>query len=257
MANDDLFWNATVEELANGYAFDPVTEKYICLFCNKHFEAGIVYPVDNALYEARKAIIHHIEESHSSTFEQLLNMNKKYTGLSDHQKELLQYFKQGLNDKDIVKKLNVGSTSTIRNHRFKFKEKEKQAKIFLAIMMQLSKSAGKKKDKEEFIHFHKEAKMVDERYAITHEEREKILSTYFKQGLDGSLANFPSKEKRKIVILQHIISRFDSDKVYSEKEVNDILQPIYHDYATIRRYLIEYGFMKRNKECTQYWINKN
>ena len=43
-------------------------------------------------------------------------------------------------------------------------------------------------------------------------------------------------------------------KKYSEKEVNQILESIYDDFATIRRYLIEYGFMSRNKECTKYWL---
>lgn len=28
------------------------------------------------------------------------------------------------------------------------------------------------------------------------------------------------------------------------------------DYVTIRRYLIEYGFMERTNDCKEYWINE-
>lgn len=109
---------------------------------------------------------------------------------------------------------------------------------------------------EEFVPIHKGAKMVDDRYAITVEEREKVLNTYFKQGIDGPLESFPSKEKRKIIVLQQIMNRFDRSKKYTEKEVNEILKQIYADYVTIRRYLIEYGFMDRNKDCTEYWVKQ-
>lgn len=35
---------------------------------------------------------------------------------------------------------------------------------------------------------------------------------------------------------------------------NEKLKSIYTDFAIIRRSLIDYGFMKRNKDCTEYWI---
>ncbi len=38
----------------------------------------------------------------------------------------------GLNDKEIVKEMDGGSTSTIRNHRFTLREKMKQAKVFFS-----------------------------------------------------------------------------------------------------------------------------
>lgn len=186
-------------------------------------------------------------------FEYLLHLDKKYTGLSNHQKELLHYFKRGLSDKEIIKQQNGGSPSTVRNHRFKLKEKEKQAKVFLAIMELLNRNSNEK-DRNNFVSFHKGAKMVDERYVTTEEEKQKILSTYFKQGLDGSLDSFPSKEKRKLIVLQNIMKRFEPNRKYTEKEINSILKMIYADYVTIRRYLIEYGFMDRSKDCTEYWV---
>ncbi|GAA0337892.1 DUF2087 domain-containing protein [Bacillus carboniphilus] len=252
MLDEELFWNASIEDLSRGYLYDAESEQYICLICKQSYEDGVIYQRESVLLEAKKAIAYHIEDAHTSMFDYLLDMDKKYTGLSEHQKELLQFFKRGLTDKEIVKETGGGSTSTIRNHRFKFKEKEKQAKVFLTIMNVLKNE--KEKDNSELINFHKGAKMVDERYAITVEEREKVLKTYFKEGLEGPLDSFPSKEKRKIIILQHIIKRFELNKKYTEKDINTILKSIFHDFATIRRYLIEYGFMDRSKDCTEYWI---
>ncbi|MDL4840223.1 DUF2087 domain-containing protein [Aquibacillus rhizosphaerae] len=251
MGNQEPFWNATIDELSDGYIQSG--DEYVCLLCSERFEDGIIYPMDGTLYEAKKAIARHIEEIHTSVLHFFLDLDKKYTGLSDHQNELLHYFSKGLSDKEIVKELNGGSPSTIRNHRFKLKEKEKQAKVFLALMNLLNKKADKKTE-DNFVSFHKGAKMVDERYAITEEEKQKVLSTYFKQGTDGKLDTFPSKEKRKLIVLQSIVKRFDRNKKYGEKEINEILKPIYSDFATIRRYLIEYGFMNRSKDCTEYWV---
>lgn len=251
MTNVERFWNATVDELSNGYIQSD--GEYVCLLCSERFVDGIIYPMDGTLYEAKKAVARHIKEAHISVFDFLLKMDKKYTGLSDHQKDLLHFFSKGLSDKEIVKELNGGSPSTVRNHRFKLKEKEKQAKVFLALMNLLNKKVDKQTE-DNFVSFHKGAKMVDERYAITEEEKQKVLSTYFKQGTDGRLDTFPSKEKRKLIVLQNIVNRFDFNKKYSEKEINETLKTIYSDFATIRRYLIEYGFMERSKDCTEYWI---
>ena len=119
----------------------------------------------------------------------------------------------------------------------------------------LNKKSHQESD-HKFIHFHKGATMVDDRYAITEAEKKKVLSTYFKEGLDGHLDKFPSKEKRKLIVLQNIMNHFELNTVYSEKEINHILKPVYSDFVTIRRYLIEYGFMERSKDGAEYWIKK-
>ncbi|WP_370453212.1 DUF2087 domain-containing protein [Oceanobacillus sp. CFH 90083] len=255
MTYNNHFWDATVEELSSGYTFDENTGNYVCLLCNEHFEDGIIYPMDGTLYEAKKAVSQHIEQEHGSVFDYLIQLDKKYTGLTEHQKELLTLFYQGLTDKEIVQMQNGGSPSTIRSHRFNLKEKEKRAKVFLTLMNLLNKESHQESD-DTFIHFHKGAKMVDDRYAITEAEKKKVLSTYFKEGLDGQLDKFPSKEKRKLIVLQNIMTHFELNKVYSEKEINHILTPVYSDFVTIRRYLIEYGFMERSKDGMEYWVKK-
>lgn len=142
----EIFWNASVEELKKGYVFKEDTEEYICLLCGKSFEKGIIYPENDIMYDAGKYIEVHISKEHSSTFEFLLNLDKKYTGLTEHQKNLLKFFQMGYSDSDIVKEQEGGSTSTIRNQRFTLREKERQAKVFLAIM-ELLRVKPVKKDK--------------------------------------------------------------------------------------------------------------
>ena len=242
--------NSTILELQNGYRFDQHAKSYACLFCRQTYQQGIIYPMGEVLYEAEKAMLQHIQQSHGSVFDTLIQLDKKYTGLSDVQREMLQLFHQGLSDKEILERSSSGSISTIRQHRFKLKEKERQAKIFLALMANLENSRVPLTDSP----VHKEEIIVDSRYGITENEREKVLQTYFKNGLDGAVDIFPSKEKRKIMVLQHILKRFDQDKKYSEQEVNDIIKTAHDDYVTVRRYFIEYGFMDRNSDGSQYWV---
>jgi len=247
----DLFWNASVAELQRGYIYCQQSQEYTCLICGHKFIKGIIYSDGVTYFEAEKFMELHIHLEHSSTFEYLLSLDKRFTGLTDHQKTLLTHFYQGLSDAEIVQQTGGGSTSTIRNHRFTLREKEKQAKVFLAIMGMVD---AKPVQQPQFITIHKTATMIDERYAITKEDNEKILHAYFEQGLSGPLSEFPGKEKRKLVILRHIIKRFEANRQYTEKEVNSILKEVYPDYVTLRRYLIEYGFMDRLKDGSQYWL---
>ena len=96
--------------------------------------------------------------------------------------------------------------------------------------------------------------MVDERYMTTNEEAEKIIRTFFASEDPLQLKTFSAKEKNKLVILRRISEQFEKDRKYNEKEVNEILKAIYSDYTTIRRYLIEYGFMERTDNCKEYWL---
>lgn len=248
---DELFWNASIDEIKQGYLYNHKLQNYICLICGEKFEKGVIYPQGNALYDAERAVKNHIDMEHGSVFEYLISMNKKYTGLTDIQNELLRHFYEGLSDKEIVEKTSGGSTSTIRNHRFRLKEKEKQAKVFLSIMALLENE--REKD-ESLIDIHKGATMVDERYAITEAERESVIKRYFKDEGKGRLTALPRKEKRKIIVLSHISKKFENTMNYTEKEVNDILKKVDADYVTLRRYLIEYGFLNRTDDCSRYWV---
>ena len=98
------------------------------------------------------------------------------------------------------------------------------------------------------------AVMVDERYAVTRKEYEDVIGKYFPDGPDGMLTEFPAKEKRKLAILTHLSGRFESGVRYTEKQLTEILKIANADHATLRRYLIEYGFMDREKDGSAYWL---
>lgn len=251
MELSDLFWNASLDELKRGYI--QKKETYICLLCGEGYEKGIVYPHEGLFYEAERYMGLHIEQSHGSVFEYLIGLDKKLTGITDHQNNLLRLFYQGKSDTEVQKELGIGSASTIRHHRFTLKEKERQARTFLAMMELL-----KEKDQHApaFIPVHKTATMVDDRYNITQDEQRKIVEKFFPEGPTGPLTKFPLKQKEKLIVLREIIKHIESERVYTEKELNEILQVIYGDYVMIRRYLIEYGLLDRKPDGSEYWVMK-
>ena len=245
---NELFWNCTLEELKRGYVYLDKEETYICLICGHNYDAGEIYLQDDKYYDAKKMMTYHIQNIHDGMFNYLINMNKKYTELSENQEAVLKCIKEGMNDSEISFQLKL-SKSTIRNYRFKFREREKQAKVFMAIMELIN---SRNKVEYHSIEPHKTATMIDDRYDITEQEAKKILGRYFDGA--GKLIDFPSKEKRKIMILSKISQNFKEGVEYTEKEVNRILERIYHDYVLIRRYLIEYGYMDRNTDGSKYWM---
>ncbi|SFL35906.1 group I intron endonuclease [Paenibacillus sp. 1_12] len=262
MFESELLWRVPLEELKQGYTLDESTDSFICLICGDQFEKGIIYKADELYYEAEKFTNLHIANEHGSMFHYLIGLNKKLTGLSDLQKNLLQLFYDGHSDNEIVSKLDGGSASTIRNHRFALREKEKQARLFVAIMDLLEKRSGsssKKSERTSKQHsgaVHRPIAVRDHSFAIADEEYKDTILKYFTEGLDGPITSFPSKEKKKFIILQHLISRFKAGRRYTEKEVNMLLEQAYPDYVTLRRYMIEYELMDREPDGSAYWVKE-
>ena len=252
--NKELFWDATIEEVKRGFIEEG--ESYKCIICEDEFTKGRIYEIDSMLYDAKKATELHIEKSHGSSLEYLLGMNSTFTGISEVQRELLVLIASGLTDKEIALKIGVAH-STIRNHRFKLREKEKQARLFLA-MMEIISSGTKKKikilEKDALCDAHKTATTLDDRYNITDKEKESIIKNYMDE--NGAVKTYPAKEKKKIIVLAEIVKNFSKGRKYSEKEINSMLKRIYEDYATIRRALIEYGFIERTNDCSSYWVKE-
>ena len=77
---------------------------------------------------------------------------------------------------------------------------------------------------------------------LSQEEKEKILKTFFK---DGKLDQMPAQAKKKLVIFEELAKNFEFGKTYTEFEVTKILKPIYFDFATVRRDLVDNGFLSR------------
>lgn len=251
----DRFWRASLTDLKRGYMLEEDNHslgRFICLIDGMVCEKGVIYQEEGVFYEAERYMQHYIQQHHTSMFSYLVELDKKWTGMTEIQSGMVQSFYQGRSDTEIVAEVG-GSKSTIRNHRFALREKTKQAKVFLAIMELLEEQQN---DPAPLVSVHRTATMVDERYAVTEKESQDILKQYFKEGLDGRLSEFPRKEKRKIVILRHLMNGFNPGTKYTEKEVNAVLKRSYADYVTLRRYMIEYGFMDRLDDGSQYWVKQ-
>lgn len=89
-------------------------------------------------------------------------------------------------------------------------------------------------------------------FNVSDKEREQTLKNLFRQGPDGPLDVFPSKEKRKFIVAEHLANRFEIGKTYSEQEVNEILKRAHPDFATIRRFFVDNRLMERSDDGRVY-----
>jgi hypothetical protein len=68
------------------------------------------------------------------------------------------------------------------------------------------------------------------------------------------LVRLPNKRGKTVVILRWLATLFEHDRLYSEAEVNEVLKSIYaEDYVSLRRDLIDIGFLRREKSGDRYW----
>ncbi len=63
----------------------------------------------------------------------------------------------------------------------------------------------------------------------------------------GKLTAFPKKQEQIVTIMNEIALKFEPEREYKEQEVNVILEEINEDYCTIRRTLVDYGYLSRDK----------
>ena len=238
--------DAAIDELINGYVYGYLynrglcdkTKGYICLFCNTGFDEDGIFTAGKLTVNAKKAVRLHIDKEHGHIFSNLLAFDKNKTGLTDTQKEFLECCYSGLNDKEIAEKMNI-SASTVRYQRFNFREKVKQAKMILALSELLERELELWGD------------------PAKPDENEKTLEMLFESLSPLKLKTFDYKKKKdekRQLILKTIVNQFEKDKKYTHKEVDAILKEIYHDYATLRRFLVDYGYMERTDDCLEYWV---
>lgn len=68
---------------------------------------------------------------------------------------------------------------------------------------------------------------------------------------DGRLVTIPSSHAKRLVVLDVIVQDFEPDTHYAEREVNAILSRWHPDYAALRRWLVDVGFLDRDHG--DYW----
>lgn len=77
---------------------------------------------------------------------------------------------------------------------------------------------------------------------------QKVLNTFME---NGRITQLPSRRKKQLVIMQWVVEQFEYDVRYPEAELNERLKEFNEDFASLRRYLIDYKLMAREKNV--YW----
>jgi hypothetical protein len=75
-----------------------------------------------------------------------------------------------------------------------------------------------------------------------------VLRTFMPR---GRLEQIPATRGKRLVVLDHVARVFDPGVRYPEKDVNALLRAFHPDYAALRRYLVDEGFLAR--ERGEYW----
>ena len=72
----------------------------------------------------------------------------------------------------------------------------------------------------------------------------------------GRLKVFPAKRKKKLSALAYLAGKFEQGKIYTEREVNKLLNQwhLFGDPATLRRELYNNRFLDREANGSRYWL---
>ena len=75
-------------------------------------------------------------------------------------------------------------------------------------------------------------------------EDDAVIRAFF----DGPrLRQIPASRKKRVIVLRRLLERFEPERSYPEQEVNELLREAHDDVATLRRELVDYGFMVRDR----------
>ncbi|MCJ7725334.1 MAG: DUF2087 domain-containing protein [Acidimicrobiia bacterium] len=80
------------------------------------------------------------------------------------------------------------------------------------------------------------------------EEEGAVLSRFFS---GTRLTQIPASHGKRRLVLERLATEFEPGLRYGEKEVNLMLEAFHEDYTSLRRYLIDEGFLSRDGGV--YW----
>lgn len=84
-------------------------------------------------------------------------------------------------------------------------------------------------------------------FGMTDDER-LVLSRFFH---GRTLHEIPNSRSKRLIVLERLALEFDVGRRYPETEVNAILGRFHPDWSSLRRHLIDEGFLDR--EQNEYW----
>ena len=171
----------------------------------------------------------HLAQAHSSVLDALLALDKPLTGLTDTQKTLIRRWRDGAADAELAAERGV-SVSTLRNQRFALREREREARLLLAVLALANLSA-----------LQRPARAAKGGDGVEH---------FFQ---DGKLERMPARYAKKHAVMLRFLPLFEPGRVYSDREVRELIAPIWPDYAQVRRFLCDMGLLQRTTDGRSYW----
>ena len=70
---------------------------------------------------------------------------------------------------------------------------------------------------------------------------------------DGKLLSMPAKHAKRHAVMLRFLSLFEPGRTYGEREVKEMILPVWPDYADVRRYLCDAGLLRRTADGRTYW----
>ncbi|MCI0709762.1 MAG: metalloregulator ArsR/SmtB family transcription factor [Chloroflexi bacterium] len=83
------------------------------------------------------------------------------------------------------------------------------------------------------------------------DDDKQVLKSYV---FNRRLQQLPRKEKKLLAILRWLVSHFEKDVIYTEAQVNGIIEQYHEDFAGLRRDLVDFGFLARERDGATYWV---
>lgn len=79
-------------------------------------------------------------------------------------------------------------------------------------------------------------------------EEERFLRTWVK---NGRIVDIPAQEKKKQILIRWLAGQIETGRRWTEKEFNTLLKAYNEDFATLRRYVVDAGYVARENGI--YW----
>ena len=82
---------------------------------------------------------------------------------------------------------------------------------------------------------------------------EETIARYMR---DGKFYVLPRKQKNRLEVFQYIYQHLKQySQEFAEPELNERIKEVYEDFATMRRYLVDYKFLIRDNYGKSYQLN--
>lgn len=73
--------------------------------------------------------------------------------------------------------------------------------------------------------------------------RKKVIDSFFSY---GKLKSIPAQRKKERIVLEEIAKAFETDREYTEREVNIIIADYHDDFCTLRRDMVAENLLSRD-----------